>query len=339
LRFWIFFAIIDIILFLECTIKMPIKIPTGLPARETLEQENIFVMDECKAIHQDIRPLQIAILNLMPTKITTENQLIRLLSNTPLQIELTLLGTASHTPKHTSAEHMSSFYKNYYDVKNQKFDGLVITGAPVEDLEFEDVDYWPELCEVMEWSKTNVFSTFHICWAAQAALYYHYGVKKYPLQEKLFGVFPHTVNNPKHPLVRGFNEIFLAPHSRHTEIHAEDIIKIPELEILSSSQQAGVYIISEKSKPYRINDDKFVDRYAMCFITGHSEYDNETLANEYFRDLNKGLPIKIPYNYFTNDNPQLGAPNTWRAHSHLLFANWLNYFVYQETPYNIDEIK
>lgn len=305
---------------------MPIKIPAGLPAQQILEKENIFVMDEHKALHQDIRPLKIAILNLMPTKITTETQLIRLMSNTALQIDLTLLSTASHKPKHTSAEHMEMFYKNYYDVKDEKFDGLLITGAPVEELPFEQVDYWDELCEVMEWSKTHVFSTFHICWAAQAGLYYHYGIQKHPISEKLFGIFKHTLKEPNHPLLRGFNEEYYAPHSRNTEILAEDIAKIPQLRVLSDSEQAGIYIIGEETG-------------RMFFITGHSEYDNETLANEYFRDINKGLQIKVPYNYFPNDNPENPPPNVWKAHSHLLFSNWLNYFVYQLTPYNINEIK
>lgn len=304
---------------------MPIKIPSGLPAQQTLEKENVFIMDENIAVHQDIRALKIAILNLMPTKITTETQLIRLLSNTPLQIDLTLLGTASHTPKHTSAEHMAAFYSNYYEIKDQKFDGLLITGAPVEGLEFVDVDYWRELCEIMEWSKTHVFSTFHICWAAQAGLYYHYGIPKYPMDEKKFGVFKHTLNTPNHPLLRGFNEEFYTPHSRHTEIRREDIEKIPQLQILSESEEAGVYIVGEKSG-------------RMFFITGHSEYDNDTLATEYFRDINKGLNIKVPQNYFPGDDPNKRPRNIWRAHSHLLFSNWLNYFVYQETPYNIDEI-
>lgn len=312
---------------------MPIKIPTGLPAQQILEKENIFVMDELEASHQDIRPLRIAILNLMPTKITTETQLIRVLSNTSLQIDLTLLRTASHKPKHTSAEHMEMFYSNYYEVKDQKFDGLLITGAPVEELPFEEVDYWSELCEVMEWSKTHVFSTFHICWAAQAGLYYHYGIQKYTMQDKIFGIYKHTLNVPNHPLLRGFNEEFYAPHSRHTEIRAEDIVKIPQVQILSESEEAGVYMIGEKFG--RMIGGKYG---RMFFITGHSEYDNDTLANEYFRDVNKGLPIKVPYNYFPENDPTKSPRNVWKAHSHLLFSNWLNYFVYQDTPYNINEI-
>ena len=306
---------------------MPIiKTTTGLPAWQVLEKENIFLIDEFKATHQDIRALKIAILNLMPTKIATETQLIRLLSNTPLQIELTLLSMASHTPKHTSAEHMEMFYNTYYEIKDQKFDGLLITGAPVEELPFENVDYWSEFCEIMEWSKTHVFSTFHICWAAQAGLYYHYGIPKYPIPEKIFGIFKHTLNTPNHLLLRGFNEEFYAPHSRHTEIRAEDIKKIPQLQIMSESEQAGVYMVGEQTG-------------RMFFITGHSEYDNDTLSNEYFRDVNKGLPIKMPYNYFPDNDPNKRPPNVWKAHSHLLFSNWLNYFVYQSTPYNfIEEI-
>ncbi|NLE13495.1 MAG: homoserine O-succinyltransferase [Clostridiales bacterium] len=304
---------------------MPIKIPSALPARETLEQENIFVMDELRAIHQDIRPLRIAVLNLMPTKITTETQLIRLLSNTPLQIELTLLSTASHTPKHTSAEHMSTFYKSWENVRDERFDGLVITGAPVENIEFEDVDYWDELCSVMEWSKTNVFSTLHICWAAQAGLYHHYGVHKQPLNAKQFGVFLHHVNDPRHPLVRGFDEEFYAPHSRHTEICRAELEAQPQLSILAESPVAGPYLIAEENS-------------RMFFITGHSEYDWDTLSKEYFRDLNKGLDIAIPVNYFPDDDPERRPLNLWRGHAHLLFSNWLNYFVYQATPYDLSMI-
>lgn len=304
---------------------MPIKIPSALPARETLEQENIFVMDELRAIHQDIRPLRIAVLNLMPTKITTETQLIRLLSNTPLQIELTLLSTASHTPKHTSAEHMSTFYKSWENVRDERFDGLVITGAPVENIEFEDVDYWDELCSVMEWSKTNVFSTLHICWAAQAGLYHHYGVHKQPLSAKQFGVFLHYVNDTLHPLVRGFDEEFYAPHSRHTEICRAELEAQPQLSILAESPVAGPYLIAEENS-------------RMFFITGHSEYDWDTLSKEYFRDLNKGLDIAIPVNYFPDDDPERRPLNLWRGHAHLLFSNWLNYFVYQATPYDLSMI-
>ena len=304
---------------------MPIKIPAGLPAHETMERENIFVMTDFRAEHQDIRPLKIAVLNLMPTKITTETQLIRLLSNSSLQIQLTLLQTKSHVAKHTSAEHMEAFYKNYYDIKNEKFDGLIITGAPVENLPFEQVDYWPELCEVMEWSKTHVFSTLHICWAAQAGLYYHYGVPKYPLNKKMFGVFEHYAMNPNHPIVRGFDEIFRAPHSRHTEVREADIAKVQELELIAKSDAAGPYIIAAKDA-------------RMLFITGHSEYDCDTLANEYFRDVNKGLPIEIPYGYFPENNPEKRPPNVWRGHANLLFTNWRNYFVYQNTPYDLADL-
>ncbi|MBQ2709096.1 MAG: homoserine O-succinyltransferase [Clostridia bacterium] len=304
---------------------MPIKIPAGLPAHETMERENIFVMTDFRAEHQDIRPLKIAVLNLMPTKITTETQLIRLLSNSSLQIQLTLLQTKSHVAKHTSAEHMEAFYKNYYDIRDEKFDGLIITGAPVENLPFEQVDYWPELCEVMEWSKTHVFSTLHICWAAQAGLYYHYGVPKYPLDKKMFGVFEHYAMNPNHPIVRGFDEIFRAPHSRHTEVREEDIAKVQELELIAKSDAAGPYIIAAKDA-------------RMLFITGHSEYDCDTLANEYFRDVNKGLPIEVPVGYFPDNDPTKRPPNVWRGHANLLFTNWLNYFVYQNTPYDLADL-
>ena len=304
---------------------LPIKIPTGLPAAEVLVGENIFIMEEARAAHQDIRPLKIAILNLMPTKITTETQLIRLLSNTSLQIELTLLNTASHSSTHTSKEHMKTFYKSFFDVRNEKFDGLIITGAPVENLEFEDVDYWNELCCVMDWAKTNVFSVFHICWAAQAGMYYHYGVPKYPLDAKMFGVFKHHALVPTHPLLRGFDELFYAPHSRHTEVRKEDIDKVPDLEILASSDEAGVYIVASKDR-------------RKVFVTGHSEYDWDTLANDYFRDVNKNLKIDVPVNYFPNDDPTLTPPNIWRGHAHLLFSNWLNYGVYQQTPFDINKI-
>jgi len=304
---------------------MPIKIPQGLPAREVLENENIFVMDELRAAHQDIRPLKIAILNLMPTKITTETQFIRLLSNSPLQVDLTLLSTASHTPKHTPPEHMKAFYKSYDDVKNEKFDGLIITGAPVEELEFEDVDYWPELVDVMNWSKTNVFSTFHICWAAQAGMYHHYGIPKYKLDKKMFGVFPHYALKPNHPILRGFDGRFMAPHSRHTEVRIEDIKAANGIDLLAVSDEAGAYIAASSDS-------------RMFFVTGHSEYDNETLANEYFRDKNKGLDIEVPKNYFPGDDPSFAPINKWRGHAHLLFSNWLNYYVYQMTPYDVNQI-
>lgn len=305
---------------------MPIKIPEGLPAAQILEGENIFVMNEQRAVKQDIRPLKIAVLNLMPTKIVTETQLTRLLSNTPLQVEITLLQTASHAPKHTSAEHMAAFYKFFDDVKDEKFDGLIITGAPVEELPFEGVDYWPELCRVMEWSKTHVFSTLHICWAAQAALYYHYGVPKYQLDKKLFGVYEHTVEKSTHPLMRGFDETFLAPHSRHTEVRLCDIEQEKRLEVLASSERAGAFIIAARDRN-------------MFFVTGHAEYDNDTLSREYFRDVAKGLPIEPPENYFPNNDVSKRPPNKWRGHAHLLFSNWLNYFVYQLTPFDVNEIK
>lgn len=304
---------------------MPIRIPTGLPARDTLENENIFVMNEFRAAHQDIRPLKIAVLNLMPTKITTETQLIRLLSNSSLQIELTLLQTATHRSSHTSEEHMRSFYKNFDDVQGEKFDGLIITGAPVENLDFSEVTYWDELCDIMDWSKTHVFSTLHICWAAQAGLYHHFGVEKHPLEKKMFGIFRHYAINPKHPILRGFDEEFLAPHSRHTEVREEDIARVPELELVAKSELAGPYIISAKNS-------------RMLFVTGHSEYDYDTLSKEYFRDVEKGLDIELPYNYFPDNDPTKRPPNLWRGHANLLFSNWLNYFVYQNTPYDLSKL-
>jgi len=305
---------------------LPIKIPDGLPACGVLENENVFVMNEERALHQDIRPLRIAIMNLMPTKITTETQLIRLLSNSPLQVELTLLSTASHTSKHTPPEHMKTFYRSLYEVINERFDGLVITGAPVEDLVYEEVDYWRELCGLMEWAKTHVFSVFHICWAAQAGLYYYYGIPKYPVGKKMFGVFPHRVQNPRHPLLRGFDEIFMAPHSRHTEVRAEDIKTVDSLEILAESDEAGVYIAADR------NMRRF-------FVTGHSEYDYNTLANEYFRDRDKGLDIDLPKNYFPGNDPEKIPPNVWRGHAHLMFSNWLNNIVYQLTPFDLNNLE
>jgi len=315
---------------------MPIIVPDRLPAGEILTKENIFVMFNIIADHQDIRPLKIAILNIMPTKEVTETQLIRLLSNTALQVEITLLQTASHKSKNTSPEHLSAFYKSFGDVKNQKFDGLIITGAPVESMEFEKVDYWDELCEIMEWSKINVYSTLHICWGAQAGLYFHYGINKYPLEKKLFGLFAHEVNKTDHELVRGFDEIFYAPHSRHTEIRKEDIDLIPDLEILASSPEAGVYMVA--SKIMFINSDRVRYSRSQFYITGHSEYDYDTLAGEYFRDKEKGLEIDVPVNYFPGDNPKNMPKNIWRGHAHLLFSNWLNYFVYQSTPYDMNKL-
>ncbi|MBQ2696840.1 MAG: homoserine O-succinyltransferase [Clostridia bacterium] len=305
---------------------MPIKIPNELPATKTLTEENIFVITETRALTQDIRPLKIAILNLMPTKIETETQLARLLGNTPLQVELTLLNTGSYKSKNINEEHMLAFYKTFDEVKDATFDGMVITGAPVEKMEFEDVIYWDELCRIFEWTKTNVTSTFHICWGAQAGLYYHYGIPKYPLEEKLFGVFDHTVEHKSSILFRGFDEVFRAPHSRHTTILREDVEKVPELKILASSKEAGLYVIS-------------TDQGKQIFVTGHSEYDRDTLKKEYLRDINAGLPIEVPYQYFPDDDPTKEPLVTWRSHANLLYSNWLNYFVYQVTPYDLTQIK
>ena len=305
---------------------MPIKIPNDLPAVKTLNDENIFVMTEKRAITQDIRPLKILLLNLMPKKIETETQLSRLLGNSPLQVDLELIHTKSHKSKNTSAEHLFTFYKTFQDVKNRTFDGMIITGAPVEQLEFEEVEYWEELCEIMEWSKTHVHSTFHICWGAQAGLYYHFGVKKYPLDKKLFGVFPTTADYKQSILLRGFDDTFMVPQSRHTTVKTEDIKAVAKLKILASSEETGVYAaMTEKGK--------------QIFITGHSEYDAGTLAAEYFRDKSEGKPIDIPKNYFPDDNPENPPLVTWRSHANLLYSNWLNYFVYQTTPYDINEIK
>lgn len=304
---------------------MPIRIPSRLPAREILENEYIFVMDELRAIRQDIRPLKILVLNLMPTKETTETQLIRLLSNTPLQINLTLLRTASHTSSHTSADHMETFYRTYDEIKDSRFDGMIITGAPVETLRFEDVDYWKELCTIFEWAKTNVYSTFYICWAAQAGLYYHHGIEKHPTDAKVFGVFHHNALDLRHPLLRGFDEQFLAPHSRHTCIRREDILARPALNLLAESKEAGVYMVAT-------NDLRHV------FVTGHSEYDAETLSLEYKRDLAKGLPIAMPVNYYPENDASKQPLNVWRAHANLLFGNWLNYAVYQRTPFDLNEL-
>lgn len=305
---------------------MPIKIADKLPATSQLTKENIFVMTEKRAARQDIRPLKIAIVNLMPEKIKTETQLLRLLSNTPLQVEVDLIQMSSHVSKNTSEEHLSAFYKEFSDIKNHKYDGMIITGAPVENIDFEDVDYWSELTEIMEWSKTHVTSTLHICWAAQAGLYYHYGIPKYPLEEKCSGVFLHKVRRTTAKLVRGFDNVFYAPHSRHTEVRAEDINKNKELEILADSEDAGVYIVKTK-------------KGRQFFVMGHSEYDADTLNNEYVRDLGKGLNPKIPANYYTDNDPKKKPVVKWRSHAHLLFSNWLNYFVYQITPYNIDDIR
>ncbi|HEX7556549.1 MAG TPA: homoserine O-succinyltransferase [Leptolinea sp.] len=304
---------------------MPIKIPNKLPAREILNNENIFVIDEDRALHQDIRALKIAILNLMPTKIATETQLLRLLGNSPLHVDITLLRTDSHQSKNTSVEHLLSFYQTFEQVKHERFDGLIITGAPVENLPFEEVDYWDELKKIIDWSAHNVFSTFFICWGAQAGLYHKYGIPKYPLAAKQFGVFEHKIITKNTNLLRGFDDVFYAPHSRHTEVRREDIEKIPELDILAISPQAGIYIVST-------HDGKQV------FVTGHSEYDSLTLKAEYDRDVSQGLPITIPRNYFPDDDPTQTPIVRWRGHASLLISNWLNYSVYEDTPYNLDEL-
>lgn len=301
---------------------MPIKISNELPAKSFLEQENVFVMTEERANSQDIRPLKILILNLMPTKIATETQILRLLSNTPLQVDIELMQTVTHVSKNTSQEHLTKFYKTFDEVKNDKFDGMIVTGAPVEQMDFEEVDYWDELCEIFKWAKTNVYSTFYICWGAQAGLYYHYGLKKYPLKEKMFGIFEHQPLDLFHPLMRGIDDKYYVPQSRHTEIRMEDIAKIKELQVLSYSPISGVHLLSDME-------------CRNFFSTGHSEYDADTLATEYFRDKNKGLDIKIPYNYFPDNDTTKKPPITWRSTGILLFTNWLNYFVYQRTPYDL----
>ena len=305
---------------------MPIKIPNLLPATSTLLEENIFVMTETRAITQDIRPLHILMLNLMPTKIVTETQIARLIGNTPLQVELELLQTATHKSKNTSAEHMLAFYKTFDEVKHRKFDGLIITGAPVEQMEFEQVEYWEELCEIMEWSKTHVTSTFHICWGAQAGLYYHYGIKKYPLDKKLFGVFKHTRDYDRSMLLRGFDDEFWVPHSRHTTVKVEDVAKHPEIKIISTSPEAGLFLCA-------------TERGKQVFVTGHSEYDADTLEREYLRDKNAGLPIEVPVNYYPGDDDTKAPLVRWRSCANLLYSNWLNYFVYQTTPYDINDIQ
>ena len=304
---------------------MPIQIPNNLPAAGILQQENIFVMSEDRAITQDIRPLEIVLLNLMPTKIVTETQLSRLLGNTPLQVHLELMHMKSHTSKNTAQEHLLNFYKTFEELKHRKFDGMVITGAPVENLPFEEVDYWQELCEIMQWSTTNVHSTFHICWGAQAGLYYHYGIQKYPLEQKMFGVFEHIKDYPRSILLRGFDDTFWAPHSRHTTVRREDIEAVPELKILASSPKAGVYAVMSKHG-------------RQIFVTGHSEYDPDTLEKEYLRDKNQGLPIAVPENYYPGDDDTKRPIVRWRGHANLLFSNWLNYLVYQTTPYDIMSI-
>ncbi len=305
---------------------MPIKIQDGLPAVSQLESENIFVMTETVAMHQDIRPLQLVFVNLMPTKIVTETQILRYLSNSPLQVDVEFVHMSTHHSTHTAQEHLLTFYKTFDQIRDRKFDGMIITGAPVENMEFEEVDYWDELCEIMEWSKTNVTSTFHICWGAQAGLYYHYGIKKRPLDKKMFGVFEHGVNRTTAKLMRGFDSSFYVPHSRHTTVLREDIEKVEELEILSESPEAGVYVVFTKAGK-------------QIFVTGHSEYDADTLHKEYMRDVDKGLPIDVPKNYYPDDDPTKPPMMRWRSHASLIYSNWLNYFVYQITPYNINEIQ
>ncbi len=305
---------------------MPIRIPAELPAFKTLGEENIFVMSNDRAEHQDIRPLRVVILNIMPKKIETESQLLRLLSNTPLQVDVELLQMASHVSRNTSQGHLEAFYKTFEEIKDNRYDGMIITGAPVELLEYEAVDYWDEITKIMEWSKTHVFSTLYICWGAQAGLYYHFGIPKYPLEQKMFGVFPHRAEVSNCQLLRGFDDIFYVPHSRNTEIHREDIERIPQLEILTSSDISGVHIVANKNG-------------RQYFITGHSEYDRDTLANEYRRDLDKGIDIQLPYNYFPDDNPDNVPLFSWRCTANLMFSNWLNYCVYQRTPYNLEELE
>ena len=305
---------------------MPINIPQNLPAFQTLSDENVFVMCPEKAREQDIRPLEAAIVNLMPTKVETETQLLRLLSNTPIQVNITLVRTETHKSKNTSAEHLSMFYTTYEEIKDKYFDALFITGAPIELLPFEEVTYWEELCKIMEWSKTNAHSTIHICWGAQAGLYYHYGLNKYELGKKLSGIYPHKVHVKNHPLFKGFDDIFNVPMSRYTDVAIEDIKKHPKLTLLASSELSGAHIIADKSG-------------RQIFITGHVEYDRETLKNEYLRDVGKGMDIEKPYNYFPDDNPELEPVNSWCGHASLMYSNWLNFCVYQETPFNIEEIK
>ncbi|HBQ63903.1 MAG TPA: homoserine O-succinyltransferase [Clostridiales bacterium] len=304
---------------------MPIKIPVNLPASAVLNSENIFVMDEERAYHQDIRPLYIVILNLMPTKIETETQLLRLLGNSPLQVEVELIHPASYTSKNTPDDHLIAFYETFGQIRHRKFDGMIITGAPVEHMEFEDVAYWEELREILEWTRSNVTSTLHICWGAQAGLYHHYGIGKHPLDRKMFGIFPHQVVEPRIKLLRGFDDVFMAPHSRHTGIRTEDLKLHPEICILAQSDEAGLYMAATRDG-------------RQIYVTGHPEYDANTLNKEYLRDLGKGLPIQIPKNYFPDNDPQNPPLVQWRGHANLLYSNWLNYYVYQETPYDLAQI-
>lgn len=304
---------------------MPIRISQDLPAYQILQNENIFVMTHDRAEQQDIRPLKILILNIMPKKIETETQILRLLSNTPLQVDIELMHVASHISKNTSLSHLETFYTTFGEIKDKHYDGMIITGAPVEHLPYEQVDYWDEICQIMEWSKTHVFSTLHICWAAQAGLYYHFGIPKYPLAQKMFGIFPHVVEVEHSLLLKGFDECFYVPHSRNTEVRRADIEQVSQLEILTSSPMSGVHIVANKNG-------------RQYFITGHSEYDRDTIAQEYFRDRDKGIDIQIPYHYFPEDDPTRTPRVTWRCHANLMFSNWLNYCVYQRTPYNLDEL-
>ena len=305
---------------------MPLNLPDKLPAIELLKQENIFVIDNSRATHQDIRPLRIVVLNLMPLKITTETDLIRLLSNTPLQVEISLMKVKSHTSKNTPVEHMRAFYRDFELMRDEKFDGMIITGAPVEHMDFEEVAYWDEISEIFSWARTHVTSTLYICWAAQAGLYHHYGVPKYKLDKKMFGIFEHRTNNPLLPIFRGFDDVFYVPHSRHTEVRREDILKVKELDLISESDESGVYMVMARGG-------------REIFVTGHSEYSPLTLDTEYRRDLDKGLPIDMPVNYYRDNDPSKGPLVRWRAHANLFFQNWLNYYVYQETPFDINEIK
>ncbi len=304
---------------------MPIKIPKDLPAAKILAEESVFVMDDQRAFSQDIRPLRILILNLMPTKVVTETQLARVLANTPLQIEMSLLTVSSRQPRHTSHEHMIAFYRTLNEVRDEYYDGMIITGAPVELLPFEEVDYWPELCEIMEWSRSHVFSTLHICWGAQAGLFYHFGVPKHTLSEKLFGVFPHHTTEIRSPLFRGFDDFFYIPHSRHTTVRREDVEHVPGLQILAESDTAGMYALATPDS-------------RQIFLMGHSEYDPDTLSREYFRDKEAGLPIHIPYNYFPEDDDTRQPVCRWRSCGHLLYGNWVNYVIYQETPFDVRSI-